>query len=377
VIGKISVRRSPRVMHVIASLDGYGAEGFVARLVPLLAAGGTEVAALTVYSGKNPTPTTCEGAVVFDAARAGRADAGFFPRMVSAMRCFRPDIVHTHMHNGKYWGRLAAVAAGVPYIVHTEHNSEFARGFQRAAAAALASRTARFVAFSRGHAERLASAERIPPGKIAIIPNGIAFRPPAPNARERGRRLLGVTGDQRAVIMIGRLEPVKNHELALRAFAQLPPELARVAKLCIVGAGSLDESLRALADALGLADSIAFMGFRSDALDLLAGADVMLMTSHNEAMPISLIEAMSAALPVATVPWAGAGEMLDDGALASIAPSYASADVACALAAVLSDPDRSRAKACAAREKARSEYDLRSVAARHAELYGTLVRPRA
>ncbi|HEV2909256.1 MAG TPA: glycosyltransferase family 4 protein, partial [Candidatus Eremiobacteraceae bacterium] len=286
----------------------------------------------------------------------------------------RPDIVHTHMHNGKYWGRLAAVAAGVPHIVHTEHDPNFRmHGFERAAATILMHRTERFIAFSPGHRTRLASAEGIPFGKIAVIPNGIAFRPMPPDARERGRRLLGAARGELAIVMVGRLESQKNHELALRAFACLPEHLRGVARLHIIGAGSREASLRALANQLEIDPVVTFLGFRRDSLDLIAGGDAMLMTSQSEAMPIALIEGMSLALPVVSAPWLGAAEMLDGGDLGYVASSFAPEDVAFKLARALSEPQEAHAKAAAARAKALAEYDLRTAVARHHELYRTLV----
>jgi glycosyltransferase involved in cell wall biosynthesis len=294
--------------------------------------------------------------------------------MVRAMRAFRPDIVHTHMHNGKYWGRLAALAAGVPHIVHTEHDPNFGGPrIERAAAAVLARRTSRFVAFSPGHRLRLAAAESIPLGKIAVIPNGIAFRPVQPDAQARGRRLLGAAAGERAAIMIGRLEHQKNHALALRAFARLPLPLLRATRLYVIGAGSLDRSLRTLIQELGLADRVSLLGFRSDALELLGGADALLMTSHREAMPIALIESMSMGVPVVSTPWEGVDEMLDGGTLGYIAASHTPDAVSQAFAQALRDRAHARVKADAARIKALHEYDVHTAARRHLDLYRTIV----
>jgi glycosyltransferase involved in cell wall biosynthesis len=360
-------------MHVIASLNGYGAEHFVVDLLPLLAASGADVAALTVYAS-GARPGDDGGFPVFDAARARRMDLSFFPRMVRAMRGFRPDIVHTHMHNGKYWGRLAALAAGVPHIVHTEHDPNFGGpSIERAAASLLARRTSRFVAFSPGHRLRLAAAESIPLDKIAVIPNGIAFRPERPDARARGRQLLQTGAAERAVIMVGRLEHQKNHELALRAFARLPAPLLRATRLYVIGAGSLDGALRTQVQDLGLADRVSFLGFRADALDLLSGADVLVMTSHREAMPIALIEAMSIGVPAVSTPWQGADEMLEGGALGYVASSFNPDTVSETLARALRDRPLAHSKADAARTKALHEYDVHTAARRHLNLYHSLV----
>ena len=361
-------------MHVIASLSGYGAERFVAALLPALAREGADVAALTVYPTRRPSASRSEAVPVFCAGRRARVEAGFFPRMVRAIRRFRPTIVHTHTHNGKYWGRLAAVAARVPHIVHTEHDPNFSpNAVERVADALLARVTDQFIAFSEGHRLRLARAERIRLSRIAVIPNGIVHAQADADARARGRALLGVAPDQLVVLMIGRLEAQKNHALALRAFARLADDVKPKARLFIAGDGGCAAKLHAQADALELADSVAFLGFRSDALSLLTGADAMLMTSRAEAMPIALIEAMGAAIPVVSTPWAGVEEMLDDGRLGTVAANHDPASVACALAQTLRDPAAARDKARCARQRALALYDLGSVARRHLELYRTLL----
>src|ERR1700738_3819795 len=112
-----------RVLHVIADLGSYGAERFVALLLRNLRDPDFDLAVMTIYSTPGGAPEV--GVPVLDVARRGRYDFAFLPRMIGMMRAWRPDVVHTHMHNGKYWGRIAAVAAGAGIIVHTEHNSEF------------------------------------------------------------------------------------------------------------------------------------------------------------------------------------------------------------------------------------------------------------
>jgi glycosyltransferase involved in cell wall biosynthesis len=364
-----------RVLHVIASLSGYGAEHFVAGLVPLLAARGAEVAVLTVYPSNNKTVASdIKGVRLMCAGRHRRMEMRFFPRMVRAIRSFQPAIVHTHMHNGKYWGRLAAVAARVPRIVHTEHDPNFRRvSVERIVDAALARATASFIAFSEGHRRRLSRADGIPLSRIAVIPNGIEHRPIDPQARERGRMALGLEPQQIALLMIGRLEAQKNHELALQAFARLPSDIAAKTKLFLAGDGHLRDTLRVTSEMLGIAERVVFLGFRSDGPDLLAACDAMLMTSHTEAMPIALIEAMGAGAPIVTTPWLGADEMLDGGQLGEIAADYAPETIARSLAAVVSDRARSRTRGQAAREYALARYDLGKAADRHLDLYGSLL----
>jgi glycosyltransferase involved in cell wall biosynthesis len=363
-----------RVAHVLASLKGYGAEQFVLRLLPRLPRHGIDAAAVTVYSSSfgNGTPAP-DGIPVFDAARRHRYDARFFGRVVAALREWRPDIVHTHTHNGKYWGRLAALVAGVPIIVHTEHDPNFsARGVERLFDAVLERRTRRFIAFSEEHRLRLAAAERIDVEKIAVIPNGIIQFEPEPGARARGRVASEAGPDELLVTMVGRLEAQKRHDVALRGFAALAADERDRARLVIVGHGSLEPDLRSLSRDLGIAERVTFKGYRRDVHDLLAAADVLLMTSMAEGMPIALIEAMAAGVPIVTAPWAGAREMLDDGAAGWLSVDWRPESIAAALRVALRDREGALAKASRAREKARALYDIETSARDHARLYRSL-----
>ena len=358
-------------MHVIAHLSTYGAENLVAQLAARLDERGVEVSVLTVQDA----PATSRSAVfrgpVFSAGRRHSRDFAFFFRMVRAMRRWRPGIVHTHTHNGKYWGRLAAIVAGVPRIVHTEHNSDFqASLIEKLGNRVLHSATARVVAFSEPHAQALARAERISPKKIAIIANGIEQTVPLP--RDAARARLQITADDIAVFAIGRMQPVKNHRLALLSLCDLPATLAERAKLLILGEGYEETALRKLARELGLQDRVSFCGFRPDARELLSGADALLVTSWNEAMPLCVIEAMAARVPVVSTPWSGVEAVLPPSA-GWISEGWAPQQVARALARALYDARNGSTRPDAARDLASLHYNISVTADRHAELYEALL----
>src|SRR5665213_93432 len=155
-----------RVLHVISNLGTYGAERFLGLLLERFDEAEIELGVLTVEGARAPRPALYP---VFEAHRRDRADPLFLARMIAAVRKWRPNIVHTHTHHGKYWGRIAAVAAGVPKIVHTEHNSEFgAPAPFRMLNRALVSRTDAVVTFSPAQSERLAREERILPSKLFV-----------------------------------------------------------------------------------------------------------------------------------------------------------------------------------------------------------------
>lgn len=359
-----------RVLHVIADLGTYGAQNLVGQLIrELRNEPDCRVEALTIYSPEVAFDAGAAlGVPVHDLARRGRRDLSFLPRLVAAIRRLRPDIVHTHMHHGKYWGRLAAILAGVPTIVHTEHNSDFRPPhplFGRLNRV-LHAKTTAIVAFSEPHRAALARDEHLALERIAIIPNGIT---PSPPDRAAARAALGAGDETFAVVHVGRLATVKNQLLALDAWEQLTQAQPGM-QLIFVGDGPDREMLADQVALRGL-HGVRFLGFREDAHALIAGADVALVTSRNEAMPLAVIEAMQAGVPVVSSDWHGAREMLGFGAYGLVAAADG-ASLAAAITAVANDPAAAAERAGSAQRHALAEFAIATTARRYAALYRSL-----
>jgi glycosyltransferase involved in cell wall biosynthesis len=371
-------RRPLRIVHVCAQLGFYGAENVVTRLVQHSHEPDTTLVAMTVNRWAHPEVRAALDFPIVEIDRGGRGDLFFLWRMVRELRRIRPDVVHTHAHHGRYWGRLAAVLAGVPVIVHTEHNSELKPPAPRALFAALnralEPRTTAFATFNALRRDALAAAERIGNERIAVIPNGIPIVETPAGAREHARAELLLGAGELSILMLSRLFPEKRLDLALDAFAALPAPLRARAKLVLFGDGPLHAELAARALRLGIAERVRFPGFRSDASALLAGGDVLLLTSDREAQPLALIDAMVARVPIVSVPWKGAAALLHDGRFGRIAASYEPADVAAALRDVLEDRAAAEARAEDAYAHACVEYDIRTQTQRYAALYRRLSR---
>lgn len=369
-----------RVLHVISTLKAYGAEKQVLELIPSLVQNGIDVRALAVYDANlSAQERGALGDAASSVGRSGRRDYAFGPRLVRAIAQFRPDVVHTHTHVGKYWGRPAARLAGVRAIVHTEHNPCDPRrnAAERVLDRAFGRFTSRFVLFFPEQREFLARLESIAPEKIVAIPNGLdagAFDVRA----QRGdvRRANNFSDDRLAVMMVGRLEHQKNHQLALAALARLPHDLRERVDLYVVGAGSREPHLRALSQELGVAATTRFLGYRDDAERLLGGADVLLNTSHFEGMPITFVEAMLAGVPIVTTPWLGASTMLERGSLGFIASGWTGESLATALQRALEDPGARARCSAAAAERARNDYTVARTARAHVALYESLTQER-
>lgn len=370
------VTDSMRVVHIVGDLGLYGAENVVALLMQHTHEPDLQLYAMTVNRSNHPEGRARAGVPVIAIERSGRSDVGFIVRMVLALRKLRPDIVHTHAHHGRYWGRLAAVLAGVPLIVHTEHNPDLTPPAPRWAFTALNRflnpRTAAFIDFTPKRRDELAAAEGIPLERIAVIPNGMPVLEPGADGRPAARALMGVAPGELAVVVVARLFAQKRQDLAIDAVAALPPELRDRTRLVLVGDGPLRDALQAQAQARGIADRVVFLGFRTDARMLFAGADVALLTSQREAMPLAVIEAMLERAPIVSTPWAGVDGMLAGGRFGLIAADFTAGGVATALQAALTDPVAAAERAGAAAAHARTEFDVATQAGRYAALYREL-----
>ena len=245
------MREKVRALHILPSVNGYGAERIIVELLKHLSTPAIDAALLTIYE---PPADTALPFRVITAGRKGRRDRLFIWRMVREIRRYKPDIVHTHTHVGKYWGRVAALLAGVTNIVHTEHNPcDFRRTpFERAADWLLHRATARVVTFFREQGTALMDFESLPAHKLVIIPNGLTLSGAATD-RAAARRKLGIEPNHFAIMTIGRMEYQKNHILALRAFAELPEQTRRRTLLFFVGSGEQEVVLLGVAHALDIA----------------------------------------------------------------------------------------------------------------------------
>ncbi len=354
-----------RVVHIVSHIGTYGGERFVASLAAAQRRAGLDAHIVTLYD--------CEpvaGLVVHSCHRRGTAGAArgggplFFLRMVRLMRSLRPDVVNTHLAHAKLWGRLGAHAARVPVVVHTEHANEFSESFaRRMLTRALDAHTRCIVALSEAQRRRIVRFARLAPDRIHVIENGITpgARATAVDARASVRDALHVSRDARLLLAIGRLDPVKRHDRAIEALAHLPQSY----HLVIAGDGECRKALAALAQRVGVQNRVHLLGYRDDVRTLLAAADAVVNTSRSEALPLSLLEALCAGVPVVATPWPGARELLGDAAVTDAETPFAVAT------AIERAPTRRPAPQAIA--AARARFSIERTAERYAALYRALL----
>lgn len=295
----------------------------------------------------------------------------------------RPRVVHTHTAKAGTLGRMAALLAGVPVRVHTYHGHVLGGGYFPpwktriflAIERWLARFTSRLVVLTEGQADEMANTLRVAPReKFAVVPLGLELErfvgsDRGSDARVRARRALGIPEDARAVGIVGRLVPIKNHELFLEALAEAPSLLG-----VVVGGGEREAELKEMAARLGVAERVIWLGWRQDLPAIYPALDALALTSHDEGTPVAVLEALAAGVPVVARDVGGVGEVLAGAGTGTLIPQEAGPDVwAQALEAAVDGPGLDQAVRRAVAER----YSVARLARDMARLYAAELKGRA
>jgi glycosyltransferase involved in cell wall biosynthesis len=278
------------------------------------------------------------------------ADPVALARLVRMVRAVRPTIVHTHLVHADFLGLTAAAAARVPFRVSTKHGFNT---FRAGRAFAVADRSvARFahahVAISLGLARYLAETEGFAESAFTVVHYGIEPGPePQPYVGEAGR-----------LVCVGRLIPIKGHEVLFRAFAEARAELPSL-QLDLAGAGPLEPELRAQAVALGVGEAVRFLGAVTPIGPVYESAAVTIVPSLGEGFGMVALEAMERGRPVIASAVGGLPEILTDGETGLVVPPGDASALSDAIVALVADPGRAVALGVAGRRRALEEFSQR------------------
>jgi glycosyltransferase involved in cell wall biosynthesis len=293
------------------------------------------------------------------------------------LRETRPRIVHTFLLPASLYGRLAALLARVPILIGSEMNIyERKRPRHALAERLLMSGTDCVVAAAQSVRDFYIRQVHADPAKVDVIYNAVDFAHLQPTAdRDQTRRSLGIPADAAAVAVVGRLTEQKGHRYLLDALAHTP-SLDRV-HLLVAGDGDLRAALPDCAAALGLSSRVHFAGIRRDVGNLLHAVDLFVLPSLWEGLPLALVLAMAAGLPVVATRVGGVAEIVEDGRTGLLVPPADAAALGRAVARLIADPARARALGDAARVEVRPKFGVDSYVASVVGLYDRLLRERA
>lgn len=265
-------------------------------------------------------------------------DLHVLSRLTRLLRERQMDAVVTVGAGDKmFWGRLAARRARVPVVLSALHSTGWPDDIGRLNRV-LTRTTDSFIAVAPSHGRFLLERERLPANKIAVIPNGVdTWRfAPVPDA-DAIRRELGISPTAPVVGTVAALRPEKNHELFLEVARRVVEQLP-TARFILVGDGPRRGPLEERARELGIAEKVHFLGSRNDVPRLLSAMDVFALTSHNEANPVSILEAMSATRPVVSTNVGSIFEAVREGKTGFLVPAGDPATFTERLVGLLVDP---------------------------------------
>ena len=282
-------------------------------------------------------------------------------RLGRLMRLRQIDILHSHLFSSSVFASPIGRLAGVPAIVETPHVSErWRRGWLKGHFVAdrlIARLVDAFIAVSHANARYLIDEKGLRPEKVRVISNGIDTRRFAAAHRPAAlmRLSLGFRPDDPLLVCIARLEPQKGHAVLLDAMARIRAEVPR-ARLLIVGEGSLRQSLESRTRALNLGETVRFVGRQTNVPDWLALAQVAVLPSFYEGLPLAALEALAAQKPLVATAVDGTPEVVLDGRTGFTVPPGDAPSLAAAILRMLRDPAHARKMAAAGRRLITEKY---------------------
>jgi glycosyltransferase involved in cell wall biosynthesis len=361
-------RGRERVLMVITLAETGGAQTYVRNLLPMLVAH-YDVTVAAHGQGPLADATRTAGATYVPLTHVRRPldpvrDVAGFVELWRLCRRIRPQIVHLNSSKVGILGAAAAALAGVPARVFTAHGWAFnaETGFRARAYRAL-HRLIRplltcVICVSQSELAVGLAAKACVRGRSEVIRNGVPRRPAGSSPR---------TG----IVTVTRLRAPKDIFTLVEAVAQQGSALPRIT---VVGDGPDRALVEQTLVAKGLSDRFELVGDVGDPGPFLDRAAVFVLSSRSEGLPMAVLEAMAAGLPVVATAVGGIPEVVHDGVSGTLVPPGDAAALGSALSDVASDPDRAAALGASGRRSVDEEYSIERCQGAHRVLYRRLLQ---
>lgn len=292
------------------------------------------------------------------------------------------DIIHCHTPVGAMLTRLAAKQARKQgtKVFYTAHGFHFYKGapainwlLYYPAEKWLSRYTDVLITINKEDYER---AKTFKAAKVCYVP-GVGIDLKKFNVgyvnKEQKRKEIGVSADDFVLLSVGELIPRKNHEVVIRALSVLKQlDKLNHIEYVICGRGAYEADLRKLAEGLDVADHVHFLGYRNDISEICNCADLFVFMSHQEGLPVALMEAMACGLPAVCSNIRGNTDLIEDGVTGLLANNTPE-EVAQSISKMKNDTALRNRVASAALQKIK-QFDLSSVEDEMSKIYGGGVR---
>ena len=299
-----------KILQVIPYFCFGGAETMCENLTYALTDLGHQVTVVSLYNEKTPISQRMEekGIRILYLDKKLGLDLSMVSKLRRIMKAEKPDVVHTHLDVIKY-AVAAAKLCGIGNCIHTVHNvaDKEAEGRIQKIINTVYFKLGwcRPVALSPQVKDTIVSFYSLPEKNVPVIFNGVDLSRCMPKEQYS-------VGETLNLLHVGRFNEQKNHEGLLRAYALFREQYPN-SKLHLIGDGELVEQTKQLAKELSLAGHICFLGSQSNVYPYLQNADLFLLPSHYEGMPMTIIEAMGTGLPIVASNVGGIPDMIEDG----------------------------------------------------------------
>jgi len=300
-------------------------------------------------------------------------------RVVGAVRRLlkagRPDILHTHLYHPNLYGRLGSLRLGLPGVVAAVHNTYTRVKFHRRVWNFLLGWVSdRVLVGSLQVWQDVRRYDGVPASRLLLLPYGIPLAELNTRlSRQEARERLGLSEGDLVIGAVGRLEEQKGHAHLLAALPELQRQIPALVVL-LVGEGREEENLRRQVRDLGLEATVRFLGTRRDLTEIYRALDIFVHPSLWEGLPLALLKAMGAGLPVVATRVSGSQEAIVDGVNGClVAPGDPDA-LSRAILEFHRHPETRQRLGDAARRTVAARYSLEAMLPRLEELYLDLWR---
>ncbi len=369
------------IVHGLQSLDVGGLERIVLDLTRVGRRRGHRVSVVCLERPGTLAPQVeAEGATVLSLDKPPGRTPWLSDRAATLLSDLTPDIVHTHTI-GALWYLGSAVRKVCPIpVLHTEHIDNVGKATSRWAK--LKTRVLwhragqyadRFCCVSDDVGRSATKWWTVPRSKVETVLNGIdTDRYADLSTRAEVRNQFGIAASDRVVGTVGRLNEVKNQNLLLQAVAALDSSHGDL-HILLVGDGPERSSLERRASDLGLGSRTHFAGYQRNPERYLPAMDVFAMTSRIEGLPLALLEAWAARLPIVSSAVGGVPKVVVDGESGILFPNGDEVALATALRTLLGDSEMAARMAAKGQALVRERYSLDRMATDYEERYRSLL----
>jgi glycosyltransferase involved in cell wall biosynthesis len=286
-------------------------------------------------------------------------------RLWKAMKEFEPDVVHTHHLYELFFAWPGALLSGAR-IIHTEHEYYSLMAPKVRFRLHLLSKICNAVTGVNEETSEFLSKNVGIRNKVFTVVNGIDLT--RYRSISRNRNAVGLKEDDKVIGIVARLTPVKDHVTLLKAF-RIVTELIPEAKLLIVGDGVARPHLESLTKYLALDSSVIFLGNRHDIPELLSCMDVVALSSKEEGLPLSILEALAASKPVVATKVGGIPRVVTPGETGLLVPPEDALSMANAIVSLLTNKDQAKQMGKNGRKLIEKKYDLKNSIDKYYSLY--------